>query len=42
MEPIEPLTESVEKDVTYPADEEDNGVVLIGWRGPSSITEQKK
>ncbi|KAL4219134.1 hypothetical protein ACF0H5_021716 [Mactra antiquata] len=32
--PVPVLTESVEKVVLYPADDESNGIVLVGWRGP--------
>lgn len=34
-----PLTESVDLDVYYPCDDEDNGLVNVGWRGPSAVTE---
>lgn len=37
--PVEPLTESSENIVVYPSDEEFNGLVNIGFRGPSNITE---
>lgn len=23
--------------ITYPSDQEDNGTVLLGWQGPSSV-----
>ncbi|XP_033228376.1 uncharacterized protein C05D11.1-like isoform X2 [Belonocnema kinseyi] len=36
---VSPLTESVDLDVCYPCDDEDNGLVIAGWRGPSSIHE---
>ncbi|XP_076754478.1 uncharacterized protein C05D11.1 [Xylocopa sonorina] len=36
---VPPLTESVDLDVHYPCDDEDNGVVDVAWRGPSAITE---
>ena len=29
-----PLRESVDLDVYYPCDDEDNGLVIVGWRGP--------
>ncbi|CAD6227691.1 GSCOCG00001371001-RA-CDS [Cotesia congregata] len=38
-EPIPPFTESVVNDILYPCDDEDNGIVSVGWRGPSGITE---
>lgn len=25
--------------ITYPSDQEDNGTVVIGWQGPSSVNE---
>ncbi|XP_043257873.1 uncharacterized protein C05D11.1-like [Colletes gigas] len=37
--PVPPLTESVDLDVYYPCDDEDNGVVNVAWRGPSIISE---
>lgn len=33
--PVAPLTKSENLDVYYPCDDEDNGMVYIGWRGPS-------
>ncbi|KAK1127835.1 hypothetical protein K0M31_003327 [Melipona bicolor] len=35
---VPPLTQSVDLDVYYPCDDEDNGVVDVAWRGPSPIT----
>ena len=35
--PVAPLKESVSKDIKYPCDEEDNGMVFIAWRGPSAV-----
>lgn len=35
-----PFEKSVEKDVYYGVHEEDNGMVCIGWRGPSAVTER--
>lgn len=32
--PVPPLVQSVELVEKYPSDEEESGVVLIGWRGP--------
>ena len=34
-----PLTESVDVNVYYPCDDEDNGIVLSAWRGPSVVHE---
>lgn len=34
-----PLTESKAVNVLYPNDDEDNGMVYFGWRGPSAVTE---
>lgn len=36
---VPPFTESINMEMPYPCDEEDNGMVYIGWRGPSSVTE---
>lgn len=36
---VPPLIEPVDREVTYPSDEEDNGMVYIGWRGPSAVTQ---
>lgn len=37
--PVEPLTESVDRDVCYPCDDEDNGMVYVAWRGPSVVSQ---
>ncbi|XP_054014823.1 uncharacterized protein C05D11.1-like isoform X1 [Hylaeus anthracinus] len=37
--PVPPLTESVDLDIYYPCDDEDNGVVNVAWRGPSIVHE---
>lgn len=37
---VPPFVESVTKDVFYPCNDEDNGIVLIGWRGPSAVNER--
>ncbi|KAK2579672.1 hypothetical protein KPH14_011595 [Odynerus spinipes] len=37
--PVPPLTESVDLDLFYPCDDEDNGIVTVGWRGPSAVHE---
>lgn len=37
--PIPPLEESVEKVIEFPCDDDDNGIVHVAWRGPSSVTE---
>lgn len=39
MSPVEPLFESVNKRIVYPSDEEDCGIVYVGWRGPNASTE---
>ena len=33
------LTENIVREVAYPCDEEDNGMVSVGWRGPSAATQ---
>ncbi|XP_044726839.1 uncharacterized protein C05D11.1-like [Chrysoperla carnea] len=33
------LTKSVSKEIKYPCDEETNGLVYVGWRGPSAVTQ---
>lgn len=33
------FTESVDLDVYYPCDDENNGVINVGWRGPSGVNE---
>lgn len=33
--PVEPLTKSIDLDVRYPCDDEDNGMVSVAWRGPA-------
>ena len=38
---VPPFTASVEKNVFYPCNEEDHGMVYIGWRGPSAITQRE-
>lgn len=35
--PVDPLTESSNNVVLYPSDEENNGLVNIGFRGPTYI-----
>lgn len=37
--PVPPLTKSVNTKILYPSDEEDCGLVNIGWRGPKASTE---
>ena len=39
LDPVPPFTSSVEKVVEFPSDDDDNGLVLVGWRGPSSLTD---
>ncbi|XP_071956159.1 uncharacterized protein C05D11.1-like [Antedon mediterranea] len=34
--PVPPLPESVVRTIPYPSDDESNGMVYIGWRGPKS------
>ncbi|EZA55862.1 hypothetical protein X777_04081 [Ooceraea biroi] len=36
---VPPLERSLDLDVYYPCDEEDNGMVCVGWRGPSIVNE---
>lgn len=40
--PVPPFVESINKKVEYPADEEDCGILTIGWRGPKCTTENLK
>lgn len=37
--PVDPLTESSNEVAPYPSDEETNGTINIGFRGPSVINE---
>lgn len=37
--PIEPLAESIDRRIVYPSDEEDCGIVSVGWRGPNCSTD---
>lgn len=37
--PVDPLTESVDRRITYPSDTEDCGLVHVGWRGPKCTLE---
>lgn len=39
QEPVPPFDETVEKEIEFPCDEDDNGIVLVGWRGPSCTKE---
>ncbi|XP_033227850.1 uncharacterized protein C05D11.1-like [Belonocnema kinseyi] len=39
QDPVPPLTESVDLNVYYPCDDEDNGIVIAAWRGPSAVRE---
>ena len=34
MMPVPPLEQSVEKVVEFPTEDESNGMILMGWRGP--------
>lgn len=36
---VPPFTEEVESSILYPCDDEDNGLVSAGWRGPSGVSE---
>ncbi|XP_031827679.1 uncharacterized protein C05D11.1 [Nomia melanderi] len=35
--PVPPLVDSKDIDVLYPCDDEDNGIVTVAWRGPSTV-----
>ena len=35
QEPVPPFAHSVDKVLEFPCDDDDNGIVLVGWRGPS-------
>ncbi|KAK3910629.1 hypothetical protein KUF71_020443 [Frankliniella fusca] len=37
--PVPEFLASVDKEVPYPCDEEDNGMVFVGWRGPCAVTD---
>uniref|UniRef100_A0A182YI36 Uncharacterized protein n=1 Tax=Anopheles stephensi TaxID=30069 RepID=A0A182YI36_ANOST len=37
--PVEPLKESADIKIEYPADEEDCGLLNVAWRGPKATTE---
>lgn len=36
--PVPPLTENVMKTLQYPCDDDDSGMLWIGWRGPCCVT----
>lgn len=40
--PVEPLAKSVEQLVPYPCDEEDCGMFILAWRGPSGVQDLYK
>lgn len=40
--PVKPLEAAQDLKIVYPSDEEDSGLVYVGWRGPKSSTEQTK
>jgi hypothetical protein len=40
--PVEPLAKSVEQLVPYPCDEEDCGMIILAWRGPSAVQDLYK
>ncbi|XP_054283976.1 uncharacterized protein C05D11.1-like [Macrosteles quadrilineatus] len=42
QDPVPPLKESADIEVKFPCDEEDNGMVYVGWRGPSAVTDLYK
>ncbi|XP_003399672.2 uncharacterized protein C05D11.1 [Bombus terrestris] len=42
QDPVPPLTKSIDLDVYYPCDDEDNGIVDVAWRGSSPITDMYK
>lgn len=33
------FTNTIEKNILYPCDDEDNGLIRVGWRGPSGVSE---
>ena len=37
--PVPPLVSSVEKTIQYPSDNDDNGIVVIAWRGPLAMSQ---
>ena len=37
--PVPPLDSSVEKTIQYPSDDDDNGIVVVSWRGPLAISQ---
>lgn len=39
QDPVPALMSSLVVDVPYPCDDEDNGLVNVGWRGPSAKTQ---
>lgn len=40
--PVVPLAKSVEQLVPYPCDEEDCGMIILAWRGPSAVQDLYK
>ncbi|KAA0193136.1 hypothetical protein HAZT_HAZT010927 [Hyalella azteca] len=40
--PVAPLMASVRKEVVYPSNTEDNGRVLVAWRGPSASKDYRQ
>lgn len=36
---IEPLSETIIETINYPSDEETNGTIMIGWRGPDCLSD---
>lgn len=35
---IPPFEKSVDLNIYYPSNDEDNGLAIVGWRGPSAVT----
>lgn len=42
QDPVPPLKSSADVEVLFPCDEEVNGMVYVGWRGPSAVTDLYK
>ena len=39
QQPVQPIAGSASINVLYPCDDEEKGIVCIGWRGPSAVTQ---
>ncbi|KAF7998270.1 hypothetical protein HCN44_009668 [Aphidius gifuensis] len=37
--PVPEFKEEIESNILYPCDDEDNGLIRVGWRGPSGVSE---